>query len=82
MRPEVDPGQGRCEQRADAGPNRLRVADEGQDAAVVGPVGRDVEQAQARNAPDGGSDLLHGDPISSLRDVGDALDDRSHLGSS
>ncbi len=54
---------------------RRRLADEGEDAAVVRLVALAVEQRDTGHARDGGDDLVDHHCPATLREVGDTLDE-------
>ena len=77
---EVDPWDGRVEQRPGSGPHALCVRDESQNAAVVGRIGGDVQEADPRRGANGLGDSGHDFRIAPFGNVRDALDHGSHSG--
>ena len=60
--------------------DRVRRADEGHDRAMGVGAGIDVEQADTGGRRDGGRDRVDRGAVTTFREIGDALDERSHGG--
>jgi hypothetical protein len=56
--------------------DRFGLADQGDDRAVRGGAGVDVQQADAVDAGDGGGDPVDDRAVAALAEVGNTLDDR------
>ena len=74
--PQVDGVERDGKERQRRRLDRRRVAGQREDGAVVGGVGRMVEQANARRLPDGLREALDDVGAAALADVGDRFDDR------
>jgi hypothetical protein len=75
---KVDALDGDGVERQDTGPKGLVIACDRENAAVVVPVGLDVEHPQPGNASQGGDCRLHDLGPAPLADVGHALDQPGH----
>ena len=78
MAGQVDAREGRLEQGDHPGPDRGTVADEGEDAAIVRPVGGQIQDLEAGNGPHGCRNRVDRLGRSPLGKIGDTLDHRPH----